>query len=130
MAVSALRRHNLPEHLLPVRKDGLPNKGGYPNHPCTIWAGDSSENFIWLCELGQSLIAEYNYRYSKQHANQLTFAQLVEYDNYIPEGDLTEFVLAMPDEYKTCDPVISYREYYKHEKKFAKWRYGAPHWWK
>ena len=30
----------------------------------------------------------------------------------IPEGELTPFAQAMPDEYKDDDPVVAYRAYY------------------
>ena len=42
--------------------------------------------------------------------------------NDLPEGDLTPFYQAMPDEYKHDDPVVAYRRYYQNEKAyFAKW---------
>lgn len=45
---------------------------------------------------------------------------------------LSAFPLAMPDEYKTDDPVESYRKFYAAEKAgFAKWDRGTdpPDWW-
>ena len=49
----------------------------------------------------------------------------------IPEGGLTPFALAMPDEYRDDNPVVAYRRYY-HSKQFAKWEKGtpAPDWWR
>ena len=41
----------------------------------------------------------------------------------LPEIGLTPFALAMPDQYKSNDPMLSYRNYYIHEKKhIASWK--------
>lgn len=37
------------------------------NHPCTLWAGDTSENFWWLYRHGKALSEEYSYRYLRIH---------------------------------------------------------------
>jgi len=39
--------------------------------------------------------------------------------------------LAMPDQYKSDDPIESYRNYCIHEKHYAKWEKGRdkPEWW-
>ena len=50
----------------------------------------------------------------------------------IPNGALTPFAQAMPDQYKCIDAVRAYRNYYRCEKAyFAKWQKGraAPQWW-
>ena len=56
-------------HSLDVIQDNKPTlyKPCFHNHPCTIWAGKSMGNFIWLCELGIELCKEYSYRYEKDH---------------------------------------------------------------
>ena len=48
----------------------------------------------------------------------------------IPDGPLTPFAQAMPDEYKDPDPVQAYRAYYMGEKAgFAKWnKRNTPEW--
>ena len=53
-------------------------------------------------------------------------------EGLIPDGPLTPFAQAMPDQYKDADAVKAYRAYYMGEKKaFAKWKAGnTPHWWK
>ena len=50
----------------------------------------------------------------------------------IPNGALTPFAQAMPDEYKSANAIDAYRRYYIMEKAyFAKWDKGraAPQWW-
>jgi hypothetical protein len=55
-------------------------------------------------------------------------------DEAFEETRLTPFALAMPNEYKTDDPVISYRNYYMSEEKqkIASWnkRRPKPAWYK
>ena len=44
-------------------------KEAYKNHPCTIWARESSSNYSWLYRHFLALGMEYNYRYGKTHAS-------------------------------------------------------------
>jgi uncharacterized protein YbaA (DUF1428 family) len=48
----------------------------------------------------------------------------------IPDGELTNFAQAMPDEYKDPNPVKAYQTYnIKDKKNFAKWKMGnTPDW--
>lgn len=88
-------------------------KPTHHNHPCSIWVRQSSANFLWLSHLAHALSDEYTFRYGKTHKS---LEVLNRCRNIIPEGDLTPFALAMPDEYKTFDAVESYRKYYIGEK--------------
>jgi hypothetical protein len=101
-------------------------------HPCARWAGESLGNFLWLCRLGSALAREYSYRYAgKTHAS----AAIVETCQLLANGNprqviqsgsttkrLTPFALAMPEAYKTADPVMSYRLFYAKDKiHFCTW---------
>lgn len=44
-----------------------PYKSTHMNHPCTLWAGFSQGNFIWLNNHMKYLCSEYTRRYSKYH---------------------------------------------------------------
>jgi hypothetical protein len=69
---------------------------------------------------------------------------MMELHHVIPDDGLTQFALAMPDEYrpKPVDGEIVYHAYpehavqayrrYYHSKQFAKWEKGtpAPDWWR
>jgi hypothetical protein len=48
----------------------------------------------------------------------------------LPKGKLTEFVQAMPEQYKHENAVVAYRNYYINEKAvFAKWKATeVPEW--
>jgi hypothetical protein len=108
-------------------------KIAHVNHPCSKWVMESFHNYMWTLELGLALGHEYNRRYQKVHAcfpviKWLAFnRERVEFPKY----KMTEFALAMPDEYKTDDVVESYRRYYVADKlTFARWNYSqVPDWW-
>jgi len=106
-------------------------KPTHANHPCTIWARQSIQNYDLLIEYTKNIIEEYNYRYNKQHAciSVLYFCESVKPN--LPDIGLTKIALAMPDKYKSDDPVQSYREYYKNEKRhIAVWsKRNKPDWW-
>lgn len=144
MLASALRRHGATDEQMPLTKSGTPYKGGYAHHPCTVWAGDSRDNFKWLARHAQALLTEYSNRFDKVHACNGPVHIMSCKDHIIPEGGLTQFALAMPDEFRPEDidgetvyhayskcAVGAYRAYY-HMKWFAKWEKGtpAPDWWR
>ena len=114
-------------------------KLAHKNHPVTIWCRKSKKNFLWTLDLIEELHNEWKYRYNhpttKMHKSYL-IAQILR--NHIPSEDkfeekgLTPFALAMPEKYKTDDPVVSYRNYYMSEEKqkIASWKKkrGKPVW--
>lgn len=106
-------------------------KMAHKNHPVTIWCRKSKANFIWTLDLVEELHKEWRFRYghpeSKIHKSYLVAIKLRENmpsDDKFEEEGLTPFALAMPDEYKTDDPVESYRNYYMSEEKqrIATWK--------
>ena len=133
MMASAVRRWGATDDVMPLTKAGKPYKGGYANHPCTVWAGDTFGNFSWLTDHAIALCVEYTSRFGKVHAcaDPITTLWRVGID-WVGEDDLTTtpFALAMPDEYRDDNAVRAYRAYY-HSKHFAKWEKGtpAPEWW-
>ena len=112
-----------------------PYQPTHVNHPSVVWAGKSRQNYRWLLDHLFELLNEYNRRYDKIHK--------VEYDGIFnilcsriislkfAEKELTSFPQCMPDTYRSDNPVIAYRNYYKAEKSyFAKWKMGnTPYWW-
>ena len=131
MMASALRRHGATDEQMPLTKKGTPYKGGYAHHPCTVWAGDSRENFVWLAQHADELCAEYSRRFGKMHSCHWPIIYMGDLIRLIPKDRLTPFAQAMPDEYRDDDAVKAYRRYY-HSKQFAKWEKGtpAPDWWR
>ena len=137
MMASALRRHGATDEQMPLTKAGKPYKGGYKHHPCTVWAGDSEANFVWLARHAVALCGEYTKRFGKTHACDLPIHSMIGLvplftNSYpSPKAALTPFAQAMPDEYRNDDAVKAYQAYY-HSKQFAKWEKGtpAPDWWR
>lgn len=110
-----------------------PWKRTHYNHPCTIWARTTTENYKWLAVHGLTLCEEYTKRYGRRHKAEdvlLWCAQNI--PDKIPVGELTPFTIAIKDKaYHLGDAVSSYRAYYIGEKsRFAKWEHGPkPDWW-
>lgn len=129
---SALRRHGATDSMMPLTQAGKPLKGGYHNHPCTKWVGDTITNFAWASLHAIELCNEYTFRYNKAHACARGIRLMSNMFDLIPNGSQTPYALAMPDEYKDNDAVTAYRDYYWCDKRrFAKWDKGrnAPKWW-
>jgi hypothetical protein len=114
-------------------------KIAHKNHPITIWCRKSKANFVWVLNLIEELHNEWRFRYShpdtKFHKSYLVAMLLRENipsDDKFEEFGLTPFWLAMPDEFKTDDPVVSYRNYYMSadKQKIASWnkRRARPEW--
>jgi len=110
--------------------DGL-YKMAHKNHPVTIWCRKSKANFIWTLDLIDELHKEWRFRYghpeTKVHKSYLVAMVLRENmpgDDKFEVCGLTPFALAMPEEYKTEDPVESYRNYFMTEEKqkIASWK--------
>lgn len=101
------------------------------NHPCSKWVRKTRSNFNWLCEMTEELFQEYTRRYGKQHKSYSIYTECKNCANFIPEGEMTPFAQAMPEEYKNPDAVKAYRTYYlKDKKEFSKWKMGnTPEWW-
>ena len=107
-------------------------KQAHLNHPCSKWARETRANYNFLLEMTEELFQEYTRRYGKNHKSYAIFEVCKNHANLIPEGELTSFAQAMPDEYKNADAVTAYRTYYLNDKKeFATWKMGnVPNWWK
>tara|TARA_R100001377_G_scaffold28556_1_gene15469 strand:+ start:6726 stop:7220 length:495 start_codon:yes stop_codon:yes gene_type:complete len=108
-------------------------KKAYMNHPCTIWARETSENYMWLYWHFFALCKEYEHRYGRQHLSYVKLNQsLSKLPIGIPESGLTTMPQAMPDQYKNPDPVKAYRDYVVNEKTYAQWNKiptRQPDWW-
>lgn len=118
--------------LLCTAHDGTaPYKPTHKKHPCTIWTSASMGNYMWLCEHGLSMCAEYGRRYGKTHKSEEVILWCKAHPPNIPDLGLTPFAQAMPDEFKNADPVIAYRNYYRGAKaRIAAWKHGnVPSWW-
>lgn len=116
-----------------LNKSGLqaPYKSTHAHHPCTLWAGDSLENWKWLQTLALSLNEEYRFRFDRQKDHKSALIARALPDPPIRNYGLTDFAQAMPDEYKCPgNAVKAYRQFYVAEKAhFAMWtKRPVPDW--
>jgi hypothetical protein len=116
-------------------------KAAHRNHPVTIWCRKSKANFIWTLDLIEELHKEWKYRYNhseekthKSYVISKILRENIPSEDKFEEVGLTPFALAMPVQYKTDDPVESYRNYYMSEEKqkFASWnkKREKPEWYR
>ena len=125
-------------HGVYIQKPDGTNYGikGFAHHPCAKWLYVDPSNVAWLIAHGLSMCSEYSRRYSgKTHGAQLGILQVRKlfihnYPGVHPETH-TEFVQAMPDEFKVPgDAITAYRNYINGYKGYAEWRYSEkPDWW-
>ena len=110
-----------------------PYKPTHAKHPCTLWAGRSRDNAVWLWMLANALHAEWQARWShtREHKCKPILDRLISSKELasMPSLGLTPFAQAMPEEYKHADAVTAYRAYYR-SKPFVAWSRGpTPFWW-
>lgn len=112
------------------RGSNIPYKPTHPNHPSVVWARTNIANYDWALGYLYAVSDEYTYRYGKYHKSTEAMAMLGYPFNVPYSDDMTPFALAMPDQYKSDDPVTSYRQYYIHEKAhLASWKHReTPEW--
>lgn len=85
------------------------------NHPSAVWCRESVENYNWLVDHFFALMAEYTYRYGKQHKcfGELSY-MLQSPPKNLEKYEMTKMPSAMAEEYVISDdPIINYRNYYK-----------------
>ena len=101
------------------------------NHPCTIWARTTLDNYEWLVCYAIALNEEYRYRYGKDHKSVCNVILKLPEPVSLPRDKLTPFAQAMPDELKGSDGVKAYRRFYHKDKAtFASWKHrDKPSWW-
>jgi hypothetical protein len=95
----------------------VPYKIAHKNHPSTVWARQSGENYTWLYHHMMALGSEYTKRYGKKHLS-ITKCEdkLAILPGGILETGLTKMPQCMPDEYKDECSVKAYWNYYIGEK--------------
>ena len=104
-------------HCIMGEDANVPYKVAHKNHPSTIWARQSGENYTWLYRHMMELGREYERRYGKKH---LSIIKCEDPLSILPGGiletGLTEMPQCMPDEYKDECSVQAYWNYYIGEK--------------
>jgi len=68
-----------------------PYKTMHINHPCSLWARATNNNYQWLVEHFKALCSEYTKRFKKIHKCQQHLSCFVNSVILIPAGPLTQF---------------------------------------
>ena len=124
----------------PGTQKGHPRKHSYPHHPCSKWTAKTKANMDWLILHAYTQFEEFSFRYKKRHFSQDFLDWIIDNidDSIVPDGDLTEFAVAIQQD-KKCRQLPNfdsfsvserYRQYYICDKPFAKWEKGRskPDW--
>lgn len=102
--------------VLDDQRDSVLYVATHVNHPSSVWARQSVENYNWLYEHFYALGQEYTYRYERKHKcfeGDMSY-MLQSPPHNLRECDMTPMPSAMADEYKISDdPIANYRNYYK-----------------
>ena len=101
------------------------------NHPSAVWCRENHQNYTWLFHHFLSLIAEYGFRYGKDHKCIDMVNELFNPPNNIPMKAFTPVTPAMAPEYLVSkDSIENYRNYYKRGKTHLhKWtKRNPPEW--
>ena len=95
----------------------VPYKTTHKNHPSTIWARQSGQNYVWLYHHMIALGEEYYVRYGKKHLS-ITKCEdkLAKLPGGILETGFTQPPQCMPDKYKDECSIQAYWNYYIGEK--------------
>ena len=107
----------------------------HQKHPCTLWAMETSANYLFAYLLYSAMLREYTHRYGKVHGASKHDDALFKGIKFMPIGDLTQHPQCFSglDHLKTDEflPIKAYREFYKADKlKFARYTKGRsmPEW--
>jgi hypothetical protein len=69
-----------------------PYKLSHKNHPCTLWTGDSRQNYLWHLDLLEQMHTEYIGRRGKSHKSYTDcYVTLKVQAGLIPDGEMTPF---------------------------------------
>jgi len=123
-------------------KLNAPYKPVMLNHPSTIWARESKQNYQWLLDHCLALCEEYTFRYGKTHKVETTYYEYTqtweEALSLLPDTKLTPFAIAISqdmncrkvDGFDAMTTIEKYQQYYIHDKwPIAEWKRKEPSWW-
>lgn len=106
----------------------VPYKNTHRNHPCTVWARSSKDNYHWLLEHGMALCNEYTSRYSKIHKSEAVIRWCKENSNKLIFKIETTTPFVNCTTYDNNNVFIAYKNYlkdkWKTDKRKPKWGKG------
>ena len=115
-----------------LNEQGLdaPYRSFNPKHPSCLWAAESSANFLCLVEHCDAMITEYGERFGKIHKCSAVLAKAIDlYDpSLFSSHEPTPLRQAMPEHFKSDNPVLSYRKYYASKPRMRYPKGKVPSW--
>lgn len=103
------------------------------NHPCSVWARESTANYAWLYNHLVALSVEYTWRYGKIHAteNRMMASLWFSPTNMKTSHIITKPPSCMAPEFILGDDVVeNYRNYYNYGKtQLLRWTGRKPPKW-
>jgi len=102
---------------LNVSGGNTPYRTAHLNHPCSIWARESRQNWNWLYDHGMALCSEYKRIYNREHACVKVLLHMKDQVDCLPDVGLTPFVNCARSKEKGLDYTmvndihLAYREY-------------------
>lgn len=106
-------------YVLQDAREPIVYQATHVNHPSSVWARSSIENYNWLVEHMFALMDEYTFRYEKKHkcSGELSY-MLQSPPKKLEKYDWTPMPSCMDDKYIISDdPIVNYRNYYINGKK-------------
>lgn len=92
MIAVVMHKYGVPHEFIPTNASmRVFSARAHAQHPCTIWAGKSGTNFMWLVEHTRALCGEFERRYGKPQRGAANTDGLENALPYLPIGDLTPF---------------------------------------
>ena len=145
---SIMLAHAFPQDILdhpstPKTKSGRSRRSGkgYAKHQCSIWARETTDNFMWLVEHTLEQFSERMYRWpaSIEHFTKdfIVWCSNNIHNTTITETGLTPFAIAISDDcicrkiknFNNFSTVDRYRSYIVNDKPFARWTHRQePAW--
>ena len=118
------------KYIINDSRETLLYKVTHRNHPSSIWARTSLENYNWLADHLDGLLREYTYRYNRIHKTSALMYSLGSPPLNLKEWDWTTPPSCMPEEYHIGGYIDNYREYYRKAKSHIhKWTGREPPLW-
>ena len=115
--------------------DNVTYKPTHKNHPSSIWARETGDQYRWLHKLALALCKEYTLRYGKEHkCLAMLKGELLNPPSAIANNHKwKQPPQCMPDEHKHYDTVVAYRSYYltkdsKWARTYYRGRNFTPNW--
>ena len=93
MIAVVMHRYGVPDAYIPKNANMRTfSARAYANHPCTKWAGECGDNFMWLVEHTRALCREFERRHGRPQRGTGNTHDLEMALPYLPIGDRTPFV--------------------------------------